>query len=173
MAKYQIRWALPAWVCVAAIVGGGAVPGAVAQVSESLRPPSAFTDIADRGAIPCPLRRGSESHNKPAVHELPSRRRQSKPRGRRACPPAGDVSRGSGRRCAWTALRRVSYGQKLRAFSWGGKLSDYSWPPPLGLGADRDGMAGQITESDLSADKGSRAKRRAEPRFTRGAHGKG
>jgi hypothetical protein len=50
MAKYQIRWALPAWVCVAAIVCGDAVPRAIAQVSQSLRPPSAFTDIADRAA---------------------------------------------------------------------------------------------------------------------------
>jgi hypothetical protein len=50
MAKCQIRWALPAWACVAAIVGGDAAPRAVAQVSESLRPPSAFTHISDRAA---------------------------------------------------------------------------------------------------------------------------
>src|SRR5271167_325055 len=50
MAKCQIRWALSAWVCVAAIFGGDAVPRAIAQVSDSLRPPSAFTDIADRAA---------------------------------------------------------------------------------------------------------------------------
>jgi hypothetical protein len=50
MAKCQVRWALPAWACVAAIVGGDVVPRAIAQVSESLRPPSAFADIADRAA---------------------------------------------------------------------------------------------------------------------------
>jgi hypothetical protein len=50
MMKRQVRLALPAWVCVAAIVGGDAAPRAIAQVSESLRPPSAFTDIADRAA---------------------------------------------------------------------------------------------------------------------------
>jgi hypothetical protein len=50
MAKCQVRWALPAWACVAAIVGGDVVPKAIAQVSESLRPPSAFADIADRAA---------------------------------------------------------------------------------------------------------------------------
>jgi hypothetical protein len=50
MAKCQVRWALLPWVCVVAIVGGDAVPRAIAQVSESLRPPSVFTDIADRAA---------------------------------------------------------------------------------------------------------------------------
>jgi hypothetical protein len=50
MAKWQIRWALPAWACIAAIVGGNAVTRAIAQVPEGLRPPSAFSDIADRAA---------------------------------------------------------------------------------------------------------------------------
>ena len=50
MAKCQVRWALFPWVCVVAIVGGDAIPRAIAQVSESLRPQSAFTDIADRAA---------------------------------------------------------------------------------------------------------------------------
>jgi hypothetical protein len=50
MMKLRVRLALPAWVCVAAIVYGDAAPRAIAQVSESLRPPSAFTDIADRAA---------------------------------------------------------------------------------------------------------------------------
>jgi hypothetical protein len=49
MAKWRARWALSAWVCVA-IVGGDVVTRAIAQVSESLRPPSAFSDIADRAA---------------------------------------------------------------------------------------------------------------------------
>jgi hypothetical protein len=50
MAKWQIHWALLALACVAAVAGAAAVPSATAQVSESLRPPSAFTDIADRAA---------------------------------------------------------------------------------------------------------------------------
>src|SRR3984885_15269483 len=50
MAKCQVRWALLPWECVVAMVGGDAVPRAIAQVSESLRPPSVFTDIADRAA---------------------------------------------------------------------------------------------------------------------------
>jgi hypothetical protein len=50
MMERSVRLALPAWVCVAAIVGGDAAPRAIAQVSESLRPPSAFADIADRAA---------------------------------------------------------------------------------------------------------------------------
>jgi hypothetical protein len=169
MAKCQVRWALLPWVCVVAIVGGDAVPRAIAQVSESLRPPSAFTDIADRAAR-------SRALFAEAAKVITSPRCMN-------CHPAGDSpSQGDdehvhrpaafrGRRRAWTALRRMSYGQKLPAFSWGGKLSEYSWPPPLGLGANRDGVAGQITGSNLSADKGSHSQWRAEPRSTAGAHG--
>jgi hypothetical protein len=48
MAKWQFGRTLPAWVCVAAIMGGDAAPMALAQ--EGLRPPRAFSDIADRAA---------------------------------------------------------------------------------------------------------------------------
>jgi hypothetical protein len=174
MAKRQIGWALPAWVCVAAIVGGDVVPWAIAQVSEGLRPPSAFSDIADRAA------RSRALFAEVAKVITSPRCMNCHPAGdnpsqgdNEQFPSAGSVSRGSGRRRAWTALCRVSYGQELPAFSRGGKLPEHSWPPALGIGADRDGVAGQIAGSDLSPDKRSRPQRRTEPRSTTGAHGKG
>jgi hypothetical protein len=47
MARWQTRWALPAWACVAAITGTTAVS---ASDAEGLRPVSAFSDIGDRAA---------------------------------------------------------------------------------------------------------------------------
>jgi hypothetical protein len=172
MAKCQVRWALLPWVCVVAIVGGDAVPRAIAQVSESLRPPSAFTDIADRAAR-------SRALFAEAAKVITSPRCMN-------CHPAGDSpSQGDDEHVHRPAAFRGEAGvgvpglpcaachtdKKLPAFSWGGKLSEYSWPPPLGLGANRDGVAGQITGSNLSADKGSHAQWRTEPRSTAGAHG--
>jgi hypothetical protein len=172
VAKWQIRCALSAWVCIAAIVGGDAVTRAIAQVPEGLPPPSAFSDIADRAAR-------SRALFAEAAKVITSPRCMN-------CHPAGDnPSQGDTEHVHRPAAFRgeagvgvpglpcVPYGQELLAFSRGGKLPEYSWPSALGIGTDRDGVAGQIARPDLSTDKGSRAQRRTEPRSTSGAHGKG
>jgi hypothetical protein len=159
MAKWQIGWALPAWACAAAIFGGDAVPRAIAQGSEGLRPPSAFSDIVDRAAR-------SRALFAEAAKVITSPRCMN-------CHPAGDnPSQGDNEHVHRPAAFRgeagvgvpglpcaaCQYGQELPAVSRGGKLPEHSWPPALGTGADRDVVAGKSARGDLPTDQGSRPK---------------
>ena len=158
--------------CIATLMSCLAWAQPIAEISEHLRPPSAFSGIIDRAAR-------SRALFAEAAKVITSPRCMN-------CHPAGDhptqgndehvhqpaATRGSGGRDSRVGMRGVPHRQEFSARRRH-KLPKHSWSSAMGIGTPGDGMAGKSVCGDLPSDQGSRPQRWTQSRFAPRAYGEG